>query len=167
MTGAPTIELPLPTRRATIRLARRIAAVLHRGDLVVLTGELGAGKTFFVRAVCRALGVPQTLAVTSPTFALVQPYEASVPIVHADLYRLHDGAGVHELGLVEQRAGAVLLVEWGEPFIEALGGDALVVALRLDGTDANAMAQRRVKLSSTGVASSERIMSLARDALGD
>jgi tRNA threonylcarbamoyladenosine biosynthesis protein TsaE len=122
-------DLALPTRRATIRLARAIAPHLEVGDLLVLEGELGAGKTFFVRALCRALGVPVEVPVTSPTFGLVHELEGRLPIVHADLYRLGDPDEVHHLGLRERREDAVLLVEWGLGYEEALGGGALHLAL--------------------------------------
>jgi tRNA threonylcarbamoyladenosine biosynthesis protein TsaE len=124
--------LPLPSRRATIHLAERLAPALQAGDLVVLEGDLGAGKTFFARALCRALGVPPTLPVTSPTFTLIHEYDGRLPIRHADLYRLHGPEELDPLGLREQRAeGALLLVEWGTPYVEALGGDALVLSLRV------------------------------------
>lgn len=104
---------------------------------MILAGDLGAGKTFFARALCRALGVPPEIPITSPTFALVHEHPGRVPIAHADLYRLgRPGSGpagadeLSQIGLRDRRAeGALLLVEWGEPFIEALGGDALVVRL--------------------------------------
>src|SRR5262245_35053105 len=124
------MKVPLPTRRATIHLARKVAPCLLAGDLVVLKGDLGAGKTFFARALCRALGVPPRIAVTSPTFTLVHEHEARVPILHADAYRLADSTELAALGLREARAGgALVLVEWGEAHVAALGGDALVIAL--------------------------------------
>ncbi|MFT3773835.1 MAG: tRNA (adenosine(37)-N6)-threonylcarbamoyltransferase complex ATPase subunit type 1 TsaE [Minicystis sp.] len=124
--------VPLPTRRATIHLAERLAPALQPGDLVVLEGDLGAGKTFFSRALCRALGVPPSIPVTSPTFTIVHEYDGRLPIRHADLYRLHGPEELAPLGLREQRAeGALLLVEWGTPYVDALGGDALVLSFRL------------------------------------
>lgn len=121
--------IPLPHRRATIHLAERLAKALAPADLVILEGDLGAGKTFFSRALCRALGVPPSIPVTSPTFTLVHEYDGRLPIRHADAYRLRDEAELAQLGLREQRAeGALLLVEWGSPYVEALGGDALVLA---------------------------------------
>lgn len=124
--------IPLPTRRHTIHLAAHLAALLAPGDLVILKGDLGAGKTFFTRALARALGVPPALSITSPTFTLVHEIEGRLPIAHADLYRLVDPGELGELGLRERRGeGAALLVEWGEPYVDALGGDALILALSI------------------------------------
>jgi len=124
--------IPLPSRRATVHLAELLAPALQPGDLVVLEGGLGAGKTFFARALCRALGVPAAIPVTSPTFTLVHEYDARLPLRHADLYRLRGLEELGPLGLREQRAdGAVLIVEWGTPYLDALGGDGLVLALEV------------------------------------
>jgi tRNA threonylcarbamoyladenosine biosynthesis protein TsaE len=127
----------LRSRRETVRLAVGVAGVLEPGDLVLLSGDLGAGKTFFARALLRALGVDARVPVASPTFTLVQEYAAPRgDILHVDLYRLLEGRApldveVARLGLRERRAeGAVLVVEWGESALDALGG-AAAVALRL------------------------------------
>ncbi len=127
-----TLTLPLPNRRATRRLGARLGAVLRAGDLVVLEGDLGAGKTFLVRAIARRLGVPAALPVTSPTFTLVNEHATQPPLVHADLYRLGDADELVELGLVE-RIGrdAIVIVEWGDRFAEALGGNGLWIELSL------------------------------------
>jgi tRNA threonylcarbamoyladenosine biosynthesis protein TsaE len=108
-----------------------------------LSGDLGAGKTFLVRAIARALGVRG--AVTSPTFALVHEYEAArAPLVHADLYRLRGERLMHEvtrLGLRERRGeGAIVLVEWGEDAAPALGEPSLVVSLAVGSDGARAAA---------------------------
>ncbi|WP_394845848.1 tRNA (adenosine(37)-N6)-threonylcarbamoyltransferase complex ATPase subunit type 1 TsaE [Pendulispora brunnea] len=136
------IELELHTRKETQRLGRALAAVLEPGDLLILSGDLGAGKTFLVRAMARALGVPSDVAISSPTFNLVQEYEISRgTLLHADLYRLLDAPErlpleIARLGLAERRAeGAILAVEWGEDAIRALGDRVAVsVRLTLDGS---------------------------------
>lgn len=129
-----TLAVSLPTRRTTTQLARRLAQVLEASDLVLFDGPLGAGKTFLVRALLRALGVPFERRVASPTFGLVHEYEleSGLVVLHADLYRL---AGKPEevaaLGLRERRnEGAMLLVEWGNEHVQWLGPAALVVELR-------------------------------------
>jgi tRNA threonylcarbamoyladenosine biosynthesis protein TsaE len=128
-------ELPFenPEEEDTIRLAKAVAPHLRPGDLLVLSGGLGAGKTFFTRALCHALGLDEEEPVTSPTFTLAQEYPTTPPLVHADLYRLSDEEEVFELGLLARREeGQILIVEWGAPFVEVLGGDALFIDLFLE-----------------------------------
>jgi tRNA threonylcarbamoyladenosine biosynthesis protein TsaE len=140
---ASELEFDLPTRRATQRLAELLAPRLRPSDLLILSGPLGSGKTFFARALCRALGLPPSTRVPSPTFTLVHEHETTPPLSHADLYRLNGAEQVRELGLDAQRDdGRILLVEWGEPYIDVLGGDALRLTLALD--------PRRAALSGTG-----------------
>jgi tRNA threonylcarbamoyladenosine biosynthesis protein TsaE len=142
--------IELPTRRHTIELARLLADSLEASDLIVLEGDVGAGKTFFARALCRALGVPPSIAVTSPTFTLVHEYAGRLPIVHADLYRLREPGELPELGLRERRAeGAVVIVEWGGSYLEALGGDGLLTKLDL----ASRGHGRNAKFTATGARS--------------
>ena len=96
----------------TEALAARLAAKLQAGDVVAVAGELGAGKTTFVRGACRALGVEQP--VSSPTFTIGHRYEAPVPVAHLDLYRLQ-GLGAEEWGNLEPYFdGTIAFVEWPE-----------------------------------------------------
>jgi tRNA threonylcarbamoyladenosine biosynthesis protein TsaE len=97
----------------TEALAAQLARRLRRGDVVLVSGELGAGKTTFVRGACRALGV--TGAVTSPTFTIARRYDGTLPISHLDLYRLGDLAGEDPALLADELAeDRVAFVEWPE-----------------------------------------------------
>jgi len=124
------LELVLHSRGDTRRLGHALATCLEPGDLVLLEGALGAGKTFLVRALARGLGVPSTQPVTSPTFDLVHELSGRVPLLHADLYRLEAGADLDDLGLVEAVGGqAIVVVEWALRFSDALGGQGLLITL--------------------------------------
>jgi tRNA threonylcarbamoyl adenosine modification protein YjeE len=153
------LHVPLPTRRSTTRLARALAQAVEPGALVVLCGELGVGKTFLTRALLRALDLPQGERVTSPTFSLVHDYSAKHDVLHADLYRLGDASELGPLGLVEgRRRGAVLLVEWGLPYADDLGGDALVVTLALERTEGDL--RRVASIEATGPGSLRALTAL-------
>ena len=103
----------LADEAATGRVGAALAAVLRAGDVVTLSGPLGAGKTTLVRALLHALG--EESEVPSPSFALVQPYDAlRLPVWHADLYRIEDPSELPELGLDEVLGHGALLVEWPE-----------------------------------------------------
>jgi tRNA threonylcarbamoyladenosine biosynthesis protein TsaE len=100
---------PAETEAVAADLARR----LRPGDVVLVSGDLGAGKTTFVRGACRALGV--TAAVTSPSFTIARRYDGAVPISHLDLYRLSDLAGEDPALLADELAGdRIAFVEWPE-----------------------------------------------------
>ncbi len=155
MTESKAWGTELPEERDTERLAERLAPLLAGGQLVVLSGPLGSGKTFFTRALCHALGLPQDVRVPSPTFTLVHEYETAPPLLHADVYRLESDGDVVELGLDAGRdEGFLLVVEWGEPYIDVLGGDALVVTFSMD--------PRRATLEATGPSSS-KLLEAVRD----
>lgn len=112
MSFAPA-PLILPTEGHTAAFARRLAPLLRAGDTLLLSGPIGAGKSFFARALIRArLGNPVE-EVPSPSFTLVQTYQAEgVEIWHCDLYRLTSAAEVWELGLEEAFVQAICLIEW-------------------------------------------------------
>lgn len=151
-----TLERSLPDKAATSRLAGELAPLLRGGDLLLLDGPLGAGKTFFTRALARALGLPADERVTSPTFTLVHQYATEPKLVHADLYRLTDDErGVFELGLLPERDdGGLLVVEWGLPFEQLLGGDALLLKLERQ--------PRKAVVSATGPRSREVFEALSK-----
>jgi tRNA threonylcarbamoyladenosine biosynthesis protein TsaE len=123
------VELAIRTATAddTRAAGAELAGVLRPHDVVVLTGELGAGKTTFVQGVARGLGATEHVA--SPTFTLVREYVSGrVPLAHVDLYRLDREQDVIDLALDELEDGErVLLVEWGDPVAELLGTERLRV----------------------------------------
>lgn len=113
----------------TDALAAEIAAASKPGDLIVLVGGLGAGKTRFVQGFAKAMDVDEM--VTSPTFAIVHNYETGrVPVLHADLYRMVSEHEVLDLGIDEALAdGAIALVEWGDIASEVLSPDRLTITI--------------------------------------
>lgn len=105
------MKIDLPDLAAMDALGARIAKRLKAGDVVALTGGLGAGKTTLARAILLSLG--HEGEVPSPTFTILQEYDTTIPpVVHADFYRLESPQEVEELGLEEYRHGAALLAEW-------------------------------------------------------
>jgi tRNA threonylcarbamoyl adenosine modification protein YjeE len=126
-------RLDLPDEAATIALAKDVAHWVKPGDLVTLSGDLGAGKTTFARALIRALTNEVDLEVPSPTFTLMQIYEgAEYPIVHADLYRIEQPRELAELGWDEAAEGALVLVEWPERAGAFLEADRLDISFKID-----------------------------------
>ena len=111
-----------------------VATLARPGDVVVLAGDLGAGKTAFVQGFGRALGVEERI--TSPTFTLVHVYEGKLPIHHLDVYRLEQLAEAVDLGLPEMLDdGGVVLIEWGDEILPVLPNDLLEVRLTLGAED--------------------------------
>lgn len=103
--------LTLPDLNTVAALGRRIAAKLQPGDVVALSGDLGAGKTTLSRAILAAAG--HAGEVPSPTFTIIETYaRTDPPMVHADFYRLDDPSELEEIGLDDYREGAALLAEW-------------------------------------------------------
>jgi N-acetylmuramate 1-kinase len=130
--GTSSFSAVLPDEHATHRLAVDIANSLEPGDVVALSGDLGAGKTTFARALIRYLAGDQTIEVPSPTFTLLQIYDLpQFPVVHADFYRLSGTAELAELGFDDLPEGAVVLIEWPDRAAGFLPPDRLDVALTL------------------------------------
>ena len=122
----------------TEALGRRIATLLRAGDIVALFGELGAGKSTLARGLLRGLGHEGEVA--SPTFPIVQPYEAlRVPVWHVDLYRIEDPAEIGELALDEALEDGALIVEWPERMGPSLWPHSLRLTLRREGEGARAL----------------------------
>jgi|AmaraimetFIIA100_FD_contig_111_313509_length_4692_multi_6_in_0_out_0_2 tRNA threonylcarbamoyl adenosine modification protein YjeE len=130
--GGASFSLTLPDEEATRRLAMDIASALEPGDLITLSGDLGAGKTTFARALIRHLLADDTIEVPSPTFTLVQNYELPrFTLVHGDLYRVASAAELAELGFEDLPDQAVVLVEWPDRAAGSLPVDRLDIAFTL------------------------------------
>ncbi|MBZ2197763.1 alanine racemase [Ruania sp. N2-46] len=149
------VEVPLPDQEATEALGRRLAGLLRAGDLVVLTGDLGAGKTTLTRGIGAGLDVRGPVA--SPTFIIARVHPSLVggpDLVHVDAYRLESLDEVDALDLDASLADSVTVVEWGEGVVESLSEDRLEVSLdrpRGTGTDPGAPDPGRVaRLRGTG-----------------
>ena len=113
----------------TTHLAGTIGKIIREGTVICLDGELGVGKTLFVRALARTLGVESD--VTSPTFNLMNIYEAACPIVHFDLYRITSEEELEDIGFYEyaEATEGIVLIEWAEKFPDAMPADHLSVRI--------------------------------------
>jgi tRNA threonylcarbamoyladenosine biosynthesis protein TsaE len=151
------IELMCRDAAATKAAGAAIAEVLQPGDVVLLDGDLGAGKTTMTQGLAQALGVAET--VTSPTFTLIRSYAtgAGFELYHADVYRLEMLSEIVDLGLPEMiEDGGAAVIEWGERAASVLGADLLHV--RLTHTDDDG--ERRVVMTPSGQSWSRRWGSL-------
>lgn len=117
----------LPTAQDTVAFGRRLASILRAGDLVLLTGPLGAGKTALVQGIAAGLGVRGT--VVSPTFVIARVHRGPLPLVHVDAYRLHSLDEVDDLDLDVDADEAVIAVEWGAGLVEQLADTHLEVSI--------------------------------------
>lgn len=161
MTTVRSLEKFLPNDAATTRLGEDLAMAVKTGDVFLLDGDLGAGKSTLARGLIRALAGDPTHEVPSPTFTLVQSYDTPVPVHHLDLYRLSSAEELDELGFDEAIATGVALVEWPERAAEAMPSTSLRVALEHEGDG------RRVTISGHGDGFERVARSLAmRDFLG-
>lgn len=130
----------LATPDETEAAGRALAALLAPGDVIAISGELGAGKTTFARGLLRGLGFEGD--VQSPSFPIViayDPPEVRLPLWHVDLYRIEDPDELEELGLDEARADGALLIEWPERMGPGLWPDSLQFDLRVEETGARVL----------------------------
>jgi len=102
------------SRERTLRLGEVIGGLLKAGDLVLLMGELGAGKTTLAQGLCRGAGMDEGVWARSPTFTLINEYTARIPIRHADLYRVDSWEDFSTIGLFDPSFQGITLVEWGD-----------------------------------------------------
>lgn len=129
---------------ATVSAGRVLGGLVQSADVVLLTGDLGAGKTQLTKGLAEGLGV--TDPVTSPTFNILLVHEGRIPLYHFDLYRLDTADELLDIDYdATLEADGVSVVEWGDRFAEASPLDGLLVAIRIEGDDA-----RRIEVSALG-----------------
>jgi tRNA threonylcarbamoyl adenosine modification protein YjeE len=156
--GAYSFTVGLEDEQATRRLMVDVAGMLEPGDLVTLSGDLGAGKTTFARALIRHLSGDDTVEVPSPTFTLMQTYELPrFSLIHADLYRLSGPGELAELGFEEFGDNAVTLIEWPDRAGSSLPANRLDIALTLSPPQGASFRNARVTGYGTFAARAERI----------
>jgi tRNA threonylcarbamoyladenosine biosynthesis protein TsaE len=126
--------LDVESLEATAALGRRLGELLFPGAVVALVGPLGAGKTHLVRAMAEGLGIRDGRVVTSPTFVLIQEYQARLPVYHFDAYRLSTPEEFIDLGAHEYFAGGgVCLVEWADRVASCLPPEFLRITIGITG----------------------------------
>jgi tRNA threonylcarbamoyladenosine biosynthesis protein TsaE len=135
------LVIDLSDLTATNTLGRRLGELLFPGAVVALIGPLGAGKTHLVRAVAEGLEIADSRVVSSPTFVLIQEYEARLPIYHFDAYRLRGAGEFLDLGALEYFEGAgVCLVEWADRVEDCFPAERLRIALEVTGESSRRLA---------------------------
>ena len=158
--GATSVHFATANPAATQAIGHALAPIVSAGDVIVLTGDLGAGKTQFTKGLAAGLGVAE--GVTSPTFNLLLVHDGRIPLYHFDLYRLRTADELEDLdywGTLE--SDGVSVGEWGDRFAEALPGVCLVVRLRVTGDEA-----RDLEAEPHGERYAEMIRLLARSVSG-
>ncbi|HXG41266.1 MAG TPA: tRNA (adenosine(37)-N6)-threonylcarbamoyltransferase complex ATPase subunit type 1 TsaE [Dehalococcoidia bacterium] len=157
MSGEVVVESRGPAQ--TRRLGERLARHLQAGDVLLLSGELGAGKTVLVQGLARGLGVKE--GVSSKSFVLLGEYEGRLKLYHADLYRLEAPEEAEELALDELCRDGVLVVEWPERAWHVFPPDHLLVRIQVTGART-----RRLLLSAAGERSRRLLSAIAEAAAG-
>jgi tRNA threonylcarbamoyladenosine biosynthesis protein TsaE len=164
MSAAPAVSLASSSEEETRAIARRLAAELGGGDVIALTGPLGAGKTAFVRGLAEALGLAPGERVSSPSYALVNEYALAAAVrgaerlVHLDLYRLDGDDALEALGfsdfadLSDNGARAIVVIEWPEHAPYALAVASVTITIADRGGDERALTITRAAARSPAVA---------------
>ncbi len=114
--------------RETEQLAAKLAEKLKKGDVVCLNGELGVGKTAFTKGLCSALGV--TEHVTSPTYTIINRYDAPVSVFHIDAYRIEDSGEMYEIGFEDCLTDGICIIEWSVMIEDLLPRNRIEIEIR-------------------------------------
>lgn len=123
------IQIKTKNAPETVKFGECLGQVLQRGDVLTLSGDLGAGKTAFTGGIAKALGVEGY--VTSPTFTIINEYEGRIPLYHFDVYRINDPEEMFEIGFDDYLDGdGIVVIEWAELIQEAIHGETIHVDIR-------------------------------------
>lgn len=156
---SPRLVLHSDGEACSHRLAAGIGRLLEAGDVLAMRGELGAGKTFFSRGICRGLGVPEAIRVTSPTFTFINEYEGRLHIYHLDLYRLSDPDEIETLPWREAVFGhGVAIIEWPERMEDDLPEERWDLRIDVSGDES-----RVITILPRGVRNVSRLLDWKRD----
>jgi tRNA threonylcarbamoyladenosine biosynthesis protein TsaE len=148
-------ELATAGEEETRSLGERLGRILRKGDVLLLSGDLGTGKTCLTQGIGR--GLDCDTPVNSPSFVLMNEYDGRETLFHVDLYRIEDVEELDELGLWDYAERGVLVIEWPERGAELLPGDGLVIELRYGDRDR----QRRLRFLPRGERGAELVQSLS------
>lgn len=160
MTPNGSLDFISHSAQQTQRLGARLGELLSPGDVLLLEGELGAGKTVFAQGVAQGLGIDDP--VTSPTFTLIHEYRGRLPLYHVDLYRIGGAPEAADLGLEDYLYGeGVTLVEWADRAEQILPAERLVVSLR-----PIAETKRAIRMVPTTTHYAQLLASFKRNAFG-
>jgi tRNA threonylcarbamoyladenosine biosynthesis protein TsaE len=160
-TSGDVLTIEVASETETEAVAGALARVVAPGTVIGLVGPLGAGKTRLVRAIAESLGVDPG-AIASPTFVLIHEYQGRMPMVHADAYRLRDGAEFEALGVDEYwTSGAVCLVEWADRVADRLPAATWFVRIEPLGPQSRRLTLERLPAELPAI-----IMALLRDSAG-
>ena len=137
--------VPTSSEKETLRVAERLGKKLRAGDVVALVGEIGSGKTLFIKGLCQGLGVKEAKEVKSPTFVLLHIYKGRIPIYHFDLYRLEQEKELETLGFDEflSNRETVSLIEWADRAPGRIPSPAIWIELNITGSNS-----RQIKIKS-------------------
>ncbi len=153
----------MDSEQKTLEFGEWLAHSLQGGDVLALTGDLGAGKTLMTRGMALGLGILAE-QVTSPTFTLIQAYESEIPVIHVDLYRLENPSAIWQIGLEDYfTLRNIVIIEWADRFLEILPPDYL--AIHLDHGETETV--RHVTIRGTGPRSLSVVTTLRQSSMID